>query len=275
MWGARIFSLVDRWLNCGLNAVRVLHQGFWLGILSPQAFHQIHQQQYAAWEKYQDPAYNRSGLFSWEQQILGRFFASCQSILLGAAGGGRELLALAQQGVQVDAFECCPELLAGCQRLAATAGLASRIVLAPPDQVPKEFGVYDGVIYDGVIVGWGAYTHLASADTRIGFLKQLRRHVQPGGPLLVSFFVRRGETRQLRWIFRIARFLRRLQKHTPPVELGDTLCGTFDHYFSQAEIAHELAAAGFQLEWYREEPYGHAVGRAVVATETEQDDADS
>lgn len=255
---------MDRWVNRLVNGLQAIHQGFWLGVLDREALHRVVERQYWAWEKYQAPDYNTSGLRPWEEIVLDRFFSKCRSVLVGGAGGGREIIALSRRGVQVDAFECCQHLVESSRRLLACQGIAVRIIDSLPDQVPEEFGTYDGLI-----MGWGGYMHIAGSETRVRFLKQFRCHVKPGGPILLSFFRRGGKSSQLHWTFTIARIIRRVCGNREPVELGDTLSGTFDHYFSKEEIQQELQDAGFQLEYYYEEPpYGHAVGRAIESVET-------
>lgn len=92
------------------RALETLHTGVWLGLLDKQAFHQISNQQYQAWDSYQDRDYNLSGLQDWEEKAVERSFRDCRSVLLGAAGGGREIIALSRRQIQLDAFECCPRL---------------------------------------------------------------------------------------------------------------------------------------------------------------------
>jgi hypothetical protein len=46
------------------------------------------------------------------------------------------------------------------------------------------------------------------------------------------------------------------------VEIGDDLAPNYVHYFTRSEIASELSEAGFALQCYSPEPYGHAVGVA-------------
>lgn len=259
MWQAKAYCTVDRWMTHALHLVSVLHQGVWLGLLDRHGFHHIAEQQYLNWTRYRDPDYNRSGLWWWEEAMLERFFGSCQSILVGAAGGGREVLALTRRGIQVDAFECAPGLIEYCRELLAAERIVTRVAVAFPDQVPEELG-----LYEGLLMGWGGYMHIAGQETRIQFLQQCRRHLRPGGPILLSFFVRGTEAKRFRWIYHIAQTIRRLHKPGELVELGDTLSGTFDHYFTKEEIQRELVAAGFTLEYYADTPYGHAVGRAIL-----------
>lgn len=256
IWRAHIFGVVDHWMELLLTALRATHQGLWLGILDREALHRVAEKHYLSLPMYRSLDFNLSGLFLWEEAVVDRFFTECHSVLLGAAGGGREIIALARRGIQVHAFECLPELVESCRRLMASEGITTKVIVSPPDEVPQEFG-----IYDGLIMGWAGYMHIAGRETRVRYLQQFRRHVRPGGPILLSFFPRRREAAQFRMTFAMARFIRRLRKSEEPVELGDTLLGVFDHCFTREEIRGELEDSGFQLEYYSEEPYGHAVGR--------------
>ena len=60
-------------------------------------------------------------------------------------------------------------------------------------------------------------------------------------------------------IARAIRFVRRGE----PVEDGDSISGSFDHCFVEHEIRDELKDGGFELAFYSEEDYGHAVGLAM------------
>lgn len=263
IWRAEIFCVIDCWVGRLLKALQTIHQGFWLGLMDRKALHHLAKLQYAVWTKYQDHDYNLSGLLSWEEAALDRYFSECRSVLLGAAGGGREIIALSQRGIQVDAFECNNILVESCRRLLAAEGISAKVIVSLPDQVPEDFGTYDGLI-----IGWGGYIHIAGRETRVRFLKQLHHHVFTSGPILLSFFTRNPESRQLRWIFTIARIIRYLRRARERVEPGDNLSGTFDHHFTREEIQSELEDAGFHLVYYSETPYGHAVGRVIASVET-------
>src|SRR5512142_2340602 len=48
----------------------------------------------------------RRGLFGWEKEAIARFFPAAPArVLVGGAGGGREVFALAEMGYEVVAFE--------------------------------------------------------------------------------------------------------------------------------------------------------------------------
>lgn len=254
---ARIFLKCDRWLKRVLTGLRAIHQGLWLGILDREALHAVAKSEYSAREMYRSPYHNLSGLFPWEEKMISSYFGECRSVLLGAAGGGREIIALSRRGIQVDAFESCPELVEASRNLLAVEGIGMNAIVAPPDRVPDGFGTYDGLI-----VGWGGYTHIPGRGARVRFLADFRRHVRPGGPILLSFVTRKPESLQHRWIFAIARFIRFLRRSRETIEPGDALPSAYFHFFTQDEIRKELEDSGYHLEYYSEDGYGHAVGRA-------------
>jgi hypothetical protein len=129
--------------------------------------------------------------------------------------------------------------------------------VSPPNRVPDGVGQHDGAI-----MGWGGYMHIPGRPARVNFLQQIRSHLPPGGPLLLSFFSHRQPSRSDRLVAGIAGVIRRLRRSRDPVEIGDRICGTFDHRFCEREIGSELESAGFDMIHFAHQPYGHAVGRS-------------
>jgi cyclopropane fatty-acyl-phospholipid synthase-like methyltransferase len=240
-----------------VGGIRAVHEGVWLGLSSREVLHRITDRQYLTWKHYRAVDFNESDLLPWEKAAVDRYFSECRSILLGACGGGREILALARRGIQVDGFECSAALVESCRTLLASKGIEAKVLQSLPDQVPEGLG-----IYDGLIMGWGGYVHIPGREARIRFLKQFRRQVRAGGPMLLSFFPR-SDSRQIRWTFVIARFVRRASGSRETVDFGDTLPGVFQHLFTKEEIESELRDSGFKIEYYSEEPCGQVVGRAT------------
>jgi len=105
-----------------------------------------------------------------------------------------------------------------------------RVITSRSDEAPEGLGVYDGAI-----VGWGAYMHIPGRGKRVAFLKQCREHVRPGSPILLSFFTRPANNWEFRWVNAIAGSVRRLRRCAEKVELGDKLMGTFDHFFTRED----------------------------------------
>lgn len=255
---ARAYAAADSAYRLIIAGIRVLHQGFWLGVLDHRHVDALAGIQYARWPDYRSDDYNTSGLRDWEAEAIRRHFPDRGLLLLGAAGGGREIVALTRLGYRVEAFDCAEALVDYCRSALPRLGVTAQVHLAGPGEVPEGLGRYAGVI-----VGWGGYMHIAGRARRVAFLRALRRHVDAGAPLLLSFFTRSGPSRQRDWACRIARTLRRLRRSRDEVQPGDTLDGTFDHHFARDEIEEELAAGGFGLLEFSATPYGHAVARAV------------
>jgi 2-polyprenyl-3-methyl-5-hydroxy-6-metoxy-1,4-benzoquinol methylase len=254
---AHIFWTLNRWLAWFINAFQIIHQGFWLGMLDRKSLYYLTDRNYRTCEMYKTSSYNLTGLRLWEVTVLDRFFLDCRSVLLGAMGGGREVIALARRGIQVDAFDCSNVLVEIARQLLASENINSKLILSSPAQVPETFG-----IYDGIIVGWGAYMHIPGREARIEFLKQFRRHVRSGGPILLSFLSYETVSRRFRLIFAIAKFVRFVRRSSEPVELGDSLISAFQHQFTKEEIEQELKESEFRLEYFSEDGYPHAIGRA-------------
>ncbi|MBZ5588966.1 MAG: class I SAM-dependent methyltransferase [Acidobacteriia bacterium] len=258
IWVARWYARADRCERAVLNALQAVHEGVWLGVVGPAALRAATSLYYEGAAKYHDREYNLSGLQGWEEDIIRRHFASCRSVLVASAGGGREAIALRRQGFEVDAFDCTDGLVATANHLADAEGVPLRFVLAEPDAVPGGFGTFDAAV-----IGWGGYMHVPRRESRVAFLRQLRGHLRATAPLLVSFFERNPSARRFRYIRAIASAVRRVRFSREPVELGDSLAGSFDHHFTRDELSSELEAGGFEMVEYTSTPYAHAVARAT------------
>ena len=259
----RIFAFCDRNLKRFLNLLIVLHQGFWLGVLNRKGLDKVTEFYYLSIEKYLSLNYNKSGLSNWEENAVYTYFKECKSILVGACGGGREIIALVGMGFQVDGFECSDKLVECSEQALKNEGIDARVYPSPPNQVPSELGKYDGLI-----LGWGAYMHILGREERIRFLKQFRLHIKENGPLLLSFFAR-DKSKQYERTYKVARFVGYLTRNSDSIELGDTIHGSFDHFFTKEEVENELNQAGFEMICYSdayysdETSYPHAVAKAV------------
>jgi hypothetical protein len=144
----------------------------------------------------------RTGLFPWEARAIARHFPPPPArILIGAAGGGREALALAEQGYAVTACE-------PAQRLA----VSMRLQIGSSYQLRVFTGRYEGLPFvetldeprqrvdlrtlgpfDAVILGWASLSHLRTDDQAVAALRALGSLT--AGPLLVSYFARKDTER--------------------------------------------------------------------------------
>jgi hypothetical protein len=237
--------------------VSAAYVGLFLGFLdTPRALNMVTGNFYARHgTRWTDGEFNQVGFGPWEREALERYFGAAKSFIVAAAGGGREVLALAARGLRVSAFECAPKFLEYGQAALAAAGVNARLVAAEPDEVP------DLGIHDAAIVGWGAYMHIPGAQSRVRFLQRLRAQLVPGAPILVSCEMRKPGAPRARVVATIANAFR-FVRGKKAVEVGDQLDGWFCHVFTEDELRDEFEQAGFRLEFCSAKGYGHAVGFA-------------
>jgi hypothetical protein len=136
----------------------------------------------------------RAYLFPWEEEVLDRFFPLPPArVLVGGAGGGREVFALTERGYEVVAFEPSVPLV---EAMLEAAGDGSPVevyrgsyeeldALRPADS--DEPAVRLGTLgpFDAAIVGWGSFSHLRHHVERVATLRAFADVTN--GPIVVSF----------------------------------------------------------------------------------------
>ncbi len=203
---------------------------------------------------YAEPEFLASGLQPWEEETLAQYFPPKGRWLVTSAGGGRQVLALLAQGVEVTATECEPGLAAAL--MGVTSGRAD-VLRLPPDELPPGR-------FEAAVLGWGSYSHLTTRARRIGLLRRLCQQLVPGGPVLVSYLARasRPPTRRGRAVLAAATTLARITGVEPP-ELGASVeTGKFIRRFAPGEVPAELEAAGWSVRLESTMGYAHTVGVA-------------
>jgi hypothetical protein len=249
----------DRWFKRAMSGIRALHHGLWLGLFRVEDIADANALAYKQWDRYQSEDYNRSGLTDWERDAIVQHFPAGSTIVVASAGGGREVFGLEQLGHDAVGFDPSPELVEHGNRLIEAAGSGAELVLSAPDQVPANLeGPFHAVVF-----GWGGYVHIRGRDTRVAFLRHLRELIDRDAPLLLSFFLRSAGDRSFPVTQRLALIVQGLRRSREPIELGDTVEGTFDHYFTWDEIESEVTSAGFEIIESSSAPYPHVVCRAV------------
>ena len=260
----RLFFLVNKKINTFPKMVKAFVKGCLLGILSRETLQSIDKAYYdLESETYLSEAHNRGGMLPWEMRSIMRFFQGCQTILVAAAGGGREVLALHNMGFDVDGFECHPELFAYAEELLRKENFRGTLQLVRRDECSEGERVYDGAI-----IGWGAYMLIQGRELRISFLRRMRARMREGAPLLLSFFARSSDDVYFKVIATTGNIIRAIL-FKERVELGDALGAEYLHFFTEGEIASELKEAGFLLQYYSTEEYGHAVGTSIKSASEE------
>lgn len=230
--------------------------GFWMGVMSEESLDWADEIYFTSNKDYVNAGFNLLGLFRWEEVMIKRHFSNVESILLIAAGGGREILALKKMGYKVDSYECNLALLEFGNSLLRKNGITDRIKYLPRNEAPDEIKKYDGII-----IGWAAYTHIRGNKRRVMLLRKLAPFLSSKeAPLMLSFLIREKTSRQERLTKFISNFFR-LFTHKEKTELGDRLIPLFAHYFTEAEIKSELSCAKLTVTDYSCIDYG-----CVIAT---------
>ncbi|EDN70570.1 hypothetical protein BGP_4012 [Beggiatoa sp. PS] len=265
----RLYVYSLRLYNATKSIADATFTGLWLSLLQRSDLVDISTIYYTSNNEYGDNDYtscdyNRSGLFDWEDHIIREFFPlPPSSLVVVGAGGGREVLALMQKGYSVIGWECVRELVTVARCTLAAEGFPETVYHANPDQCPscKEN-------FAGGIVGWGTYMLIRGKEHRIGLLMQLAAQMSAGAPLLLSFYLRDETEKRFKFATTIAGFVHFFTGGELP-ELGDYLATDFVHFFTRNELQLELAIAGFDLIYFSENPYGHAVARLRTIDKTE------
>jgi hypothetical protein len=156
-----------------------------------------------------------AGLHDWEERIVGGpLFPRKGRILLGAAGGGREMLPLAERGYDLVVFEPS-KLFLGARAVAAPFANV-QVVRASYADLVRAVEARTGPLaeavsnnFDAVILGWGSLSHVTAAEDRTALFRAIRR-IAPKAPVVFSFFrpprARAGRLERLRrpvqWLLR-------------------------------------------------------------------------
>jgi len=208
------------------------------------------------------------GLFGWEREALtSSFFPPSGRILLGAAGGGRELAELCKIGYEVVAFEPTPRLAEAARAVAAPypeskvilASFADVVLAAQNGSGPLAPYVC-GQEFHGVILGWTSFSYVWREE-RAALLKALRA-LAPRAPVLFSYLgaVDSPEGR----LGRVRRWFRRLLRMTGAPALAESGNGFqpwmgFFQTISTEEIQSLADRTGYKPVFVKGPPAPHAL----------------
>lgn len=254
---ASLYLTSHRVFRVLLGSLQALFEGFWMGMLPESVYDVISEKSYGEGTKYTNDPYLDSGFHFWEELIIGRYFPLKARVLVAAAGGGRELIALVRAGFGAAGFECSPPMVEAGKLALARRNIAATLEWAPPCVAPAMEGSFNALI-----VGWNGYCYISPRARRIEFLRSLREKVLPGSPMLVSVAIRTPGARVTTWTPRIANAVRRATLRKPVFETGDTFDGRPKLYFTRKQLAQELRDAGYTVtDYYAWGGYGAMVAR--------------
>jgi hypothetical protein len=142
-------------------------QSFGLGLLDADELVRLTLARFES-SSYADPSYNtQSGLWLWEREALRRFFPQAGRIIVGAAGAGREMIALHRAGYSVVGFECARTLVDAGAAILQDAECPGPLLWAAPCTVPPLEG-----LFDGAIMGWSGYMYVPTRAQRVRLLQE-------------------------------------------------------------------------------------------------------
>ena len=138
---------------------------------------------------YQGSDFFRYGLFGWEREAMRHtLFPAEGRILLGAAGGRRELVAIEAAGYQVTAFDPGANFHASLEKLSTTAIVLRGSYEDLVDAVERCTGPLLPLLdhrYDAVIFGWGSLSNVLDIEMVVRVFAATRR-IAPSAAVLAS-----------------------------------------------------------------------------------------
>jgi hypothetical protein len=139
-----------------------------------------------------DPRNDHDGLYPWETQWFDRRLPSPPaSILIGAAGAGREAVALQSLGYWLHAFEPSESAFRLCRsrlgsELVDQASYQDLIATVLREE-STALRLGSSSRFDAVLLGWGSFGHVLRRADRSELLRACDR-IAPNGPILLSVF---------------------------------------------------------------------------------------
>ncbi|MDD3877353.1 MAG: hypothetical protein PHT69_12090 [Bacteroidales bacterium] len=255
----KIHKKLVEWICFALGYSRLISEAFWMSVLPLSFITAIDEYHYSKSKKYLKEDFNRSLLFDWEKEMVELYFTNCKTIMVLASGGGREVLSLLKMGFKADGYECNRKLVEVSRGLIIKEGYESNIEWVAPNHAPL-----NGKMYDGIILGWGAYIHVRGKENRIKLLKEIQTHMPQGAYLLISFwFSNEQMDKYCRKLVKVNGFFCKIFR-TKVIQKGDRLSPFSGHYFTLEEVSEELQSAGFEVIHQEAYPYGHSVAQKVV-----------
>jgi len=190
------------------------------------------------------------GLMGWEQDFYLRFLRPGDRILVVGCGTGRDLIALLDLGYRVEGLDVGPECVARAHLVLDKRGLVAPLYAGAIETVELA-GSFDVFIFS-----WFCYSYIPQSERRIGVLRRVKGHLNPGGRLLISYQVLPRVPRRLP--IRLAQLVARITGSDWHPEYGDLLLPSwrdrsfahYEHSFQPGAIEAEAQAAGLRVVFH-------------------------
>ena len=270
----RALCRFDQWVGAAIRGYEIARDELLFATVPPEMRQDVTVSAYSGALQYLPGNTTFSGgLFDWERSVIAELkLPPGSSILLGGAGGGREMVALAELGHEVVAFEPNETLYAGLQRLCAERASCRAYHASYGDLVEGAQGKgplsAESGPFAAIVFGWGSFSHLTDASEQIAVL-QAARSIGERAAVVLSFFLRAdGHTTNGRSA-RLQALLRRVLQGEAATRRGASGlayrrdCG-FLYRYTRSEIAELARGAGYELVSLKSVPYAHAVLRPLA-----------
>ncbi|MCA9146686.1 MAG: class I SAM-dependent methyltransferase [Planctomycetales bacterium] len=260
-----------RWLKRSQAALRkfgswleAIQSGVFMGLVDDQAFQAFDTYPFDESQPMNVAAEAERGLEAWERRIVREHFDSVQSVLVVAAGGGRELIELDKLGFQTTGFEYGRKLYEATRRELILQSCGASIVKCERFDVPRAEHMYDAAY-----IARKFLSHVHDRQVRIELLANIRRTLRPDAKLAIGYYTRERDTLAFRMQAGLANTLRKLRgRREFPVEVGDHLdteSPLYHHHYVWEELRDELREAGFTPDEHGTTWFGWAVA-SVTST---------
>ncbi len=191
-----------------------------------------------------------SGLMPSESALYARFLKPGDRILVVGCGSGREVIALLKLGYHVEGLDVAPRTIVLARQMLEQEGLQAELYTGPIEDVALS-GSFDAFVFS-----WFCYGYIPQFETRIGMLRKLKAHLNPGGRILLSYVPADPPPRSLP--IRLTRLVTRLTRSDWRPELGDVVgpasgrwrCIDYEHQFADGEFEKEARAAGLAVGFH-------------------------
>jgi len=210
----------------------------------------------------------KTELYPWETRWFDEALPGGPArILVTASGGGREVGALLARGDEVDAFEPADRPRAHAVSLYGDqvdflrgdyADLCSAV--SGDRSSPLSAFAFRG--YDAVLLGWGSFTHLPDAESRVAVLRAC--DALTPGPILASFYYAApGDTgdRGRPAADLGAAIGRRIARLRGTEGIDDVFVfrswGGFAHQLTMIDVETAARSVGRRVRWYLDDGFPH------------------
>ena len=187
-----------------------------------------------------------AGLTRWEQQMIDRFVARGDEVLLVGSGPGRDLIAMAADGHRVTGVEPAPRAVANCRQQLEQRGLSAELVEGFFEDVPLPRR-FDAIIFSGC-----CYCFIPESRRRIAALRKAVEHLSPRGRILINYMIGAADHPALMRVARFAASISRSDWHPEPGDVVLPLNASrplfsYEHRFGPGELESEALAAGLRV----------------------------